>query len=145
VAILLVRDWQTERQEARKELMRLAALPTLGVNQEEVGRLLKQLDVDDFQEREAASQRLAQLGRSAEPMLRAARANAPTPEATSRIDALLKSLQPREILPDERCAQRLLEVVVFAEGPKSELLQEVAKAAQSGWLRSEVKALLAGE
>lgn len=44
---------------------------------------------------------------------------------------------------DREASARLLEMIVFAEGPQSKLLQEVAKSAQSRWLRNEAQTLLA--
>lgn len=145
VAVSYLKQWPASRAEVRKELLHLASLPKLGINDEEVQRLIKELDAEDFAQREKAGQRLAAMGHSIELQLRKARRSSPTPEIQTRLSAILKSLEWREIPPEERSAQRLLEVVVLAEGPKSELLQEVAKAAQSRWLRGEAEALLAQE
>lgn len=61
---------------------------------EELGRLIAGLDSARFAEREAASRRLRELGRSAEGALRRALRRKPSPEQVARIEALLTGLQP---------------------------------------------------
>jgi hypothetical protein len=61
---------------------------------DEFGRFIARLDSPKFAEREAASKRLAELGRAAERPLRQALKASPSPEQTKRIESLLASLDP---------------------------------------------------
>lgn len=79
--------------EAVRFLRGKAALaPVAGAD--EFARLIGKLDSARFTEREAASKRLGELGRTAEGPLRQALQRGPSPEQTARIEALLAALEP---------------------------------------------------
>jgi sugar lactone lactonase YvrE len=71
--------------------------PVAAVEPKRLARLLADLDGDNFAIREKASNELLQLGGSAEPALRKALSNKPSPEARRRIERLLKSVGGRHL------------------------------------------------
>jgi hypothetical protein len=56
---------------------------------------LRDLDSDEFAERQKASSALAKLGKAAEPALRRALEDNPSTEVRRRVEDLLKKLDPR--------------------------------------------------
>ncbi len=101
-----------------------------------IKRFVAQLDSDDFETREKASQELERLGRDAEQALRDARAAKPSAEVRRRIDDLLANLQGDDA-PRVRCWLRAVFVLEHVGTPEArevlKLLAEgdsVAKAAE---------------
>ena len=66
------------------------SVPTM--MRDQVATLVKQLDADDWQARDAAEKQLVKLGPAVGGVLRAAREKQP-PEAQQRIDAVLRQLK----------------------------------------------------
>ena len=58
-----------------------------------IDALIKQLGADDFRSREAASEKLAKLGRTARPALQKAAKNSESPEVRWRAEQLLKQME----------------------------------------------------
>ena len=82
---------------------------------DEIVSLVKELDDDNFQTRERATQRLRRLGPGIEPALRKALQDAMSTESRFRINTVLKDIDakinnPRETLRRKRAA-RVLEVI----------------------------------
>jgi WD40 repeat protein len=106
------------------------------VNLARIKGFVAQLDADDFETREKASQELERLGRDAEQALRDARAGKPSAEMRRRIDDLLSNLQGDDA-PRVRCWLRAIFVLEQIGTPEAreilKLLAEgdrVAKAAE---------------
>jgi len=65
--------------------------------EEELRRLIGELDARKFAAREAATRRLRELGPKALPALRDALARTPTPEVRKRIEELLPPPRPKDV------------------------------------------------
>jgi hypothetical protein len=63
---------------------------------ERLGRLIADLDSEEFRKREAASRELSMLGAAAEPALRTAISRKPTLEMRKRLEALLRDLARKQ-------------------------------------------------
>jgi WD40 repeat protein len=119
---------------ARRALCRMAAAPQASVaflkqrlqpevrRDERLKRLLADLDSDTFAVREKASAELARMGKSIEPVLRAALADKPTLEQRRRVQALLEAFSPpppvfhpREFRRVSAEEQRLIRVAVVLD------------------------------
>jgi WD40 repeat protein len=138
--------------EAHGELVRAGApavrflgkrLPAAlrGPDLKRVGRLVRDLDSDEYEVRTRAFAELDKMGQSARPALKKALEGEPSPEVRRRVERLLKKLR-RELSPDEvrplravwvleevgtPAARRVLKKL--AGGPPSSLSRE-AKSAQ---------------
>jgi hypothetical protein len=111
---------------------------------ERVRRLLKDLDSADFEQREAASRRLAELGEQAEPALREALDGNPSLELRRRIEHLLSLLTLEFVRAPETLrsirAVCVLEQIGTPEARK--ILEAIATGAGSARLTREAKAAL---
>jgi hypothetical protein len=125
------------------------ALPVLGRAQaaaaapepEAVRRLIASLDADNFQVRERANRDLADLGDRAEPALRRALADGPSPEARHRLDELLRRLSPWS--GDRLRAARTVEVLEgMRESGARDLLRMLAAGPSEATLTVEARAAL---
>jgi RNA polymerase sigma factor (sigma-70 family) len=110
-----------------------------------IRRLIADLDSDQFDAREAASQALARLGPAAEPALRRTLAEGPSPEVRSRVLALLVKLGRRAGQPstaDRRLGQAVgaLERIGTAEARR--LLQALSEGAPEAELTQQARAAL---
>jgi hypothetical protein len=116
------------------------ALPPVAVPRDEaqVTRLLKALDSDDFQEREAATRELAKLGEAVEPALRRALAGQPSAEARRRLEQILAG-DPAERVRTER-ALEALELSRLAEA--EQVLRALAKGHPEARRTQQAKAAL---
>jgi WD40 repeat protein len=102
-------------------------------------KLIRQLDSDQFEQRENASRRLKTLGRAAEDVLRQAIKGNPTLEKKKRIEALLSALEssPRPPLTDWR-AVRAVAVLEGINSPEARrVLAEWAKGLPGAALTNE--------
>jgi hypothetical protein len=120
--------------------------PTAPPDAERLKRLLAQLDSEEFAQRERATEELRKLGWAAEPALRKALADKPSPEARKRIQTLLDSVGelrlPRELVqllrgievlervntPDARRLLRKLADSTLGEGLGQQEMSREAKA-----------------
>jgi RNA polymerase sigma factor (sigma-70 family) len=101
--------------------------------------LIRGMDSDQFDEREAASHRLEALGRTAEAPLRQALKDNPTPEQKRRIEALLSALEPsdRPRGKDLR-AVRAVAILEQVNTPAArKVLETWAKRSPGTWLAEE--------
>jgi RNA polymerase sigma factor (sigma-70 family) len=107
--------------------------------------LLRGLDSDQFEDREAASRRLAALGRAADGGLRAALKNHPTAEQKRRIEALLAIHEPywRARSSDLRAARAVAVLEGINTEASRQLLQEWARRLPGTWLADEASRALA--
>jgi HEAT repeat protein len=116
--------------------------PAEPASAEKVKRLIKELDSKEFQVREAASRRLAELGEQTEPLLEAALKAKPTLEQRRRIEQLLSAipmLQP----PEQLRGLRAIEVLEHIGTPEAQdVLTTLGKGAPEARVTREAKASL---
>jgi RNA polymerase sigma factor (sigma-70 family) len=141
--------------KAYRAIWSLAAAPTQSVpmlrdylhpaepaSAEKVKRLIKELDSKEFQVREAASRRLAELGEQTEPLLEAVLKAKPTLEQRRRIEQLLSAipmLQP----PEQLRGSRAIEVLEHVGTPDAQdVLTTLGKGAPEARVTREAKASL---
>lgn len=108
-----------------------------------MGRLIADLDSDDFTVREKAKKQLRQLGERAEPGLREALKGKSPLEARRRIEELIEELQALSTSPDclrELHAVEVLEHIGTAEA--RQMLRTLADGAAHARLTREAKASL---
>jgi RNA polymerase sigma factor (sigma-70 family) len=114
----------TDAKEAHRALWALAATPdetltllrerlrpVTPVEKEILAKLIRNLDSDQFREREAAARQLTALGDAARPALERALANGPSAEAGERLRALIRDLDDRPLTPADLQALRGVEVL----------------------------------
>jgi WD40 repeat protein len=108
-----------------------------------VARLVADLDSDQFDVREKATEELAGLGELAVPALRHALKGTPTPEARRRIERLLEQLGEGATSPARLRALRASAVLERIGTPEARrLLTELAQGAEEARLTREAKASL---
>jgi hypothetical protein len=106
---------------------------------DEVKQLIADLDNNEFEKREAASNRLAGFGEQIDPFLEAALKAKPTGEQRRRIEQLLSSIQTVHS-PDQLRALRAVEVLEHIGSPEArEILQSLAKGPQTARLTREAQ------
>ncbi len=105
-----------------------------------IGRLIDQLDDDDFATRDKAFQELGKLGEAAGPALRRALEGSPTAEAKRRIEELVERLDGQKLTPEELRAVRALEVLEQMHTPEARaLLRKLAGGPAGNRLTIEAK------
>ena len=110
---------------------------------ESVGRLIAQLDSDEFDERERASAALEKLGAGACDALRQALANQPSAEVHERADHLLAKLDTAEERGAEIQRLRAVEVLEQLDTPEARtLLKALGMGAGASRLSQQAKAAL---
>jgi RNA polymerase sigma factor (sigma-70 family) len=92
------------------------------------GKLIEQLDADEFEARERAQAELARRGDAIRPELEKA-LKAARPEAKRRIEHLLERFAQAPLSADDLRAVRTVEVLERIGEPARDLLKELAKAA----------------
>jgi WD40 repeat protein len=109
----------------------------------QVGRLIADLDDDQFGVRERATRELARLGRLARPALRKALENSSSAEMRRRVEHLLEGLD-RQVPPaDQLRVLRAVEALERMGTPAAmKLLEELARGAPEAPLTAEAKAAL---
>ncbi|MGH7171137.1 MAG: hypothetical protein ACRELF_10645 [Gemmataceae bacterium] len=114
-----------------------------GPDARRIDRLIADLDSDEFDKREKASQELEKLGALAESALRQARDKAPSLEMRRRINVLLEALKKGEPSPQQRQAARLTEVLERLATPEArKLLRKLATGSSGAWFAAEAKAAI---
>jgi WD40 repeat protein len=130
--------WTTNRIRQR--------LPEALAGAGRVGRLLGELDSDDFDTREKASAELAKLVTLAEPALRMALEKQPSAEVRRRVAILLEKLPKPETKGsmDERlCPLVTLALLEWIDSPEArQLLKEVAEGPPESDATKEAQAIL---
>jgi hypothetical protein len=115
--------------------LRPAAAPPAG---DQVARLIKSLESDDFAERDKASQELTQLGEGAEPALSKELAGKPSLELRRRLGSALERLSAEWLR-----TERAVEALELAATPEAKLvLQSIAKGPQGARRTLEAKAAI---
>jgi hypothetical protein len=119
-----------------------AARPARGPSDEELARLVRELDDSAFEVRQRAEAQLARAGRSAEPVLRRAVERPPSAEVRRRAERLLEALAPWRLSTEDTRAARGVQALEYAgtaearealaalaAGPPAERLTQEAKRA----------------
>ena len=110
-----------------------------------ISALIRKLDSDQFDEREAASKQLKELGRAAEQVLRQALDDDPTSEQKRRLTQLLDFPEP-DSAPPKGEDLRAVRVVAILEAirttPARQLLEAWASRIPGEWLQEEASLAL---
>jgi WD40 repeat protein len=123
-----------------QERLRPARAPDAG----RLRRWLADLDSDRFEVRDRAQAALEEQGELAEPALREALANRPSPEVRRRVRALLDGLRGPVGQPEARRSLRAVAVLEDIGTPRArQLLEDLAAGAPEARLTREAKASLA--
>jgi hypothetical protein len=113
------------------------------IDEARLGRLIGQLDDDDFATRERASDELAKLGDAAEPALRQAAARAASAEMLQRVRQLLEKLDAPNPSAERVRQSRALEVLEQMCTPEArQLLEALAKGAPAARQTADAKGAL---
>jgi RNA polymerase sigma factor (sigma-70 family) len=102
--------------------------------------LLRDLDSNDFAVREKAAQQLESLGAGAEPTLRKALRDQPTPEVRRRVEQLLEAVEGSKTRLREQRALEVLEAIGTPEA--REQLEALAKGMPTAGLTQDAKTSL---
>jgi hypothetical protein len=106
-----------------------------------VKRWLAELDHDQFEKREAASAGLAHLGRTAEPVMRAALRDNPKPEAKRRLLELLARIDSFPTPPEQVRVLRAIAVLEDVATPEArKVLDRLASGAPGALVTEDAKA-----
>ncbi len=125
-------------------LLRKRLRPVRSHSDEEMRPLLADLDSGSFQRRQAATKRLRELGRGAEPALRAALGGKPSVEKKQRIEELLAALgDPLSPSPEMFRERRAVAALAWAGTADARLLLgELARGAPAAPLTRQAQAAL---
>ena len=122
----------------RKELR-----PGRGPDAKRIGRIIADLDSDEFDTREKASQELERLDKGAEPAVRRALAGGASAEVRSRLERWLAQPEKAASAPEDLQTLRAVEVLGrIGSTEAKEILKTLAKGAAEGRLTREAKATL---
>jgi RNA polymerase sigma factor (sigma-70 family) len=117
-----------------------AAAPEAG----RVAQLIADLDDDDFNKREKATDELVKIGEPAEPALKKALEGKPSVEMRRRLEYLLERMRESPGSGERLRQARALEVLEVMGTPEARaVLEGLAKGAADAWLTREAKAALA--
>ncbi|HKI36604.1 MAG TPA: sigma-70 family RNA polymerase sigma factor [Gemmataceae bacterium] len=124
-------------------LLRTRLKPAAPSERDRQERLIKDLDADEVDVREKATDELAKLGGAAEPALRKVREGKPSAELKQRVELLLGKLQTASASPERTGESRALELLEQLRTPEATaLLKELAKGDPDAWLTKEATAAL---
>jgi len=108
-----------------------------------VAELIADLDNDDFDVRERASQELDKVAEAARPALQQANAKTKSAEVRRRTESLLKGLEFPPTSPEQLRRARAVEVLAACASPAAKgLLQELARGAEGALLPEQARAAL---
>jgi dipeptidyl aminopeptidase/acylaminoacyl peptidase len=124
-------------------LLRKELRPVRGGDAKQVAKWLADLDADEFDAREKATEELAKLGPAAESALRKALDGAISAEVRKRVESLLAKLKPQAPNAEVTRRERMLELLERTEGAEAQkLLRELAAGAPEARLTQQAKAAL---
>jgi hypothetical protein len=126
-------------------LLREHLVPIQPAGEVRIGRLIADLDHDEFLVRNAASRELRELGNGAVPALRQALASRPSLEARRRIEALLadrEDSQPRLTPGQLRQVRALGLLEQLGSKEARQMLEALAAGAPDAWLTKEARETL---
>jgi hypothetical protein len=132
-----------DSEAAVRFLHKQLTAPAAAPDPKQLASLIADLDSNRFSVRQTASNELASLEELAEPALRQALANKPSPEARRRLEALLDRIQTRTLPSEQLRAVRAVAVLEHVASPEARrLLAALAKGAPEARLTQEAKASL---
>jgi WD40 repeat protein len=123
-------------------LLRKRLRPVTAADAERVGRLIGELDSDQFRTRDRAFKELADLGHAARPAVRAALTKKPSAESASRLEQLLSKLVGPPGAGESLRTWRALAALEAKGTPGAVALLKELAAGADGWLTDESKAAL---
>jgi RNA polymerase sigma factor (sigma-70 family) len=119
------------------------ASPLNATERQEIDRLIRNLDDDDFAKREAAAKALDTLGGKAEAALRRTLAAKPSLDVVRRVERLLDKYT-QTVAAERTRTRRALEVLEHADTPEAwAVVERLAKGPANDWLTDEARAALA--
>jgi hypothetical protein len=126
------------------DFLRRRLQPARPADAQVVARLLGELDSNEFAVRRRAGEELEKLAGLAEPALRKALADNPSPEARKHLEKLLDGLEKEYLSAEQLRVVRALEVVELAGTPEAaELLAVLARgtpeARQTRWAKAALE------
>jgi hypothetical protein len=125
------------------EMIGKRVTPTAQGLAERIQKLVKELDSDDFDKREAATEALERIGQPAVPALQAVLANNPGLELRRRAEALVDKLVPLGTAPERRTVIRATHVLEMIGSPEAiRLLKSLADGDPTARLTEEARAAL---
>jgi hypothetical protein len=117
--------------------------PAANVDRERIMQRIAELDHAHFRMREQAERDLEGYGELAEPALRSAVADKPSPEVRRRVKALLEKQKHRTLSADQLRMQRAIEVLEGTGLPAArQLLKRLARGESAAYLTQEAKVAL---
>jgi WD40 repeat protein len=117
--------------------------PAGGTDAKRVAKLIVDLDNDDFDVRQKASDDLEAMGAAVVPALRAALDKDPSAEVRNRVTVLLEKLSKDGVSADELRAVRVVEVLERAGTAEArELLRKLAEGGDDGPLTPDARSAL---
>ncbi len=117
--------------------------PVPPLDSRKIGRLIAQLDDNEFERRSDAERELAKLAELAEPQLRRALLDQPSPELRRRAERLLATLEEPKTRPDRLRAIRVVEVLEHIGSAEArDFLKTLAQGAPQALLTREAKQAL---
>jgi len=135
--------WTLAADPTAPDVLRSRTAPAQPVTDDEVIRCVELLSANGYAVRETATKRLRVLGRQIEEDLRAARDQATSAEARTRLDGLLASI-PRERTADELVqARAVLAMELAGTDAAKRLIAEWAAGAPGARLTIDARAALA--
>jgi WD40 repeat protein len=118
--------------------------PAGGERGKQFARWIADLEDEDFEVRQSASDELAKAGSSAEESIRRAMATNPPPETKRRLESLLEKLSTRVLSPEDRRGLRAIEILERITTPDArQLLESLAKGADAEPITVEAQESLA--
>ncbi len=135
--------WQlSDSPQSAVAFLRQRLKPAADADNNEIRRLIAQLDSDDFATREKAFEQLAKLGPSGEAVLRHALEQKPTLEARHRMQLLLEKIDQQPVAGESLRLLRTLQVLENTGAEGKRLLRELARGAEGASLTREAQAVL---
>lgn len=137
--------WQlTRAPEMAVAQIRQHVKPIPRTDAKVIARLVADLDADDFDAREKASQQLERLGELAVDTLRKKLDDKPSLEVHRRIEALLERLDGPDLSGEKLRSVRAVEVLELLRTPEARtVLESLARGADGSRLTQEARAALA--
>jgi hypothetical protein len=106
---------------------RLTRTPTKGPSSEQISRMIRDLDSDEWRVREKASTDLAKVGTPALSLLKKTLVSPPSLEVRKRVQRLLRLLDPTELPTEDLVAMRGVQTLEYMGTPEArKLLEQLA-------------------
>jgi WD40 repeat protein len=124
-----------------KEQVKAAPLPT--IKEEQIVKLIRDLDDDKYTVRDKAQKALADVGPGAAELLRKALADSPSPEKKKRLETLLARAEQGTLTPELLQGLRAIEALeCIGSGEARQILTNLASGLPSSRLTQQARAAL---